>query len=207
MEINVPIGQANLKSLNKMIRRLHIHLKDETASRFLFPAIPANHRNVEILLKDPKEFLNLDDNNAMNIPPYAELDFREAAICYAINLPAPSILLTFRGIEGILRSFALAQLGSLPTNSWGRLVERLKQHRVNESIINMLDGLRPKRNRVMHPVPRIKSEWNTNAARQLLENCKNLTTKINLYLLEQNLSLIDETSASIDAELLDEEDE
>ncbi len=190
------LGEDLQVELQLVTQTLTYKLRKESEERSLFPAIPANHIKVEILLDAPEKYFGLSEYDALCIPKYAILDFNEAAQCFAINLPAPAIIFALRGVEGLTRAFyqSVFPYKSTKEKKWYDVVEELKEKDVSLTLVNLLHKLRKDRNDAMHAGSREGDKWTTKAAAQIFNDSRRAVIRMSNYLRQQGLTFVPESA-------------
>lgn len=172
------LGQDALR-IRKLVKRVEQILENEATNRAVFVVLRSRQGEIHELLTDPTGFFGIPENEIFNLTTTGIDDFSEAARCYSVGFTVASIMFMLRATEEVLRSYyQLVTRQTAKEKSWGNLLTVLKIPVLNcpTNLIAQLDKLLTKRNEAMHPRVRKPTEWNQDAARQMLADCRTVIT-------------------------------
>lgn len=164
--------------IRNLARRIETTLQAEASSRTTFVVQRSRGGEVESLLRDPVAYLGIPADAPLTITAQASDDFQEAARCYAAGFTAASIMFMWRATEEVVRSYYQQVTQQRASGAWGNLNTTLKIPvlRCPSPLITQLEELASKRNKTMHPNVRLPTDWNEEAAKQVLKECQQAIT-------------------------------
>lgn len=160
--------------LRTLIKRVERVLQSEASSRTTFVVQRSREGEIEKLLQDPIVYFGIPSEGSLKLTPQGSDDFREAARCYAVGFTAASIMFMLRATEEVLRSYYEQVTAQPASGAWGNLTTILKIPvlRCPSPLTTQLEKLVKKRNDAMHPKARLPTEWDDEAAKQVLKECR-----------------------------------
>lgn len=161
--------------IRRIIKKVENALTEEGNRRKVFIALRDREGLIESLLSDPLQFFGISAEDILKLSPIGAEDFSEAARCYSVGFSAASIMFMLRATEEVLRSYySHVTQQSANEKNWGSLltVLRIPVLRCPPDLITLLDKLLKKRNAAMHPKKREPQEWDLDAAREILNECR-----------------------------------
>jgi len=166
--------------LRSLARRVETILQLEATPRRTFVVQRSREGAIEKLLKDPAAYFGIVAGGPLELTPHGIDDFREAARCYAVGFTAASIMFILRATEEVVRNYYHHVTQQRAVGQWGNLNTTLKIPVLGcpSSLIAQLEKLATKRNQAMHPKARLPTEWDEEAAKQVLKECQQAITMI-----------------------------
>lgn len=142
------------------------------------------------------------------LPQVIQEDFQEAGRCFVLGQDMAGVMLAMQAAEATIREtcFRLTTIEPGGDDTWAKLIQTLKQKRLEPSLMNRLDKVRGERNSLVHPpdkhsiqartTPSIAEGYFNNAigvARELVKVWQKENKMLSIYLArpnEMNLDLI-----------------
>lgn len=163
------------KPLRRLARKVKQSLSEEGSRRSAFTALRDRSGYIEELLRDPVQFFGIQPGGVLELTPICVEDFYEAARCYSVGFSSASIMFMLRATEEILKGYySKVTRQDASRGNWGNLltVLRIPVLKCPRDLLALLEELLRKRNAAMHPNRREPHEWNIDAARDILEKCR-----------------------------------
>lgn len=159
-----------------LVRRVEATLQLEATGRRTFVVQRSREGEIESLLQDPAAYFGISAEGPLTLTPQGNNDFHEAAQCYAVGFSVAAIMFMVRATEDVLRDYYRHVTQQSPSGAWGNLTTVLKIPVLNcpSSLMERLDKLLKKRNEAMHPKERSPGDWDEEAAKHVLEECRNV---------------------------------
>ncbi|MBK8794931.1 MAG: hypothetical protein IPM07_00290 [Anaerolineales bacterium] len=167
---------SDASSLRRMMKRIEQVLSEEARSRSVFVVQRSREGEIQHLLMDPTGFLGIPQNGPLQLTITGREDFEEAARCYSVGFTAASIMFMLRGTEETLRSY-YEQITKQPPKkgiNWGSMLNVLQIPvlKCPQQLVDKLKILLEKRTQAMHPKERNPSDWGQEAAKHILDECR-----------------------------------
>ncbi len=185
---NLTLGDSTDR-LRVITRSLFTILQQEGPERPIFITMPARQIRVEALLRDPVGWFGM--LSTFMLPADTIIDFQEAARCFSVGFSPSAIIFSLRATEGVLRTYYEKVSGKNSERlQWLGMQKDLRTESfdVPNTLLQVLDELRKKRNQAMHTGRREPANWGDDAALEILEQCQLAISQMSRDLKRRNLS-------------------